>query len=329
MFATSRLLRSLVPIVAAAIAVSTAAPAAAQNNARVFGVITDAAGQPVEDVTVTLVYEGGLARSYEVTTNADGEFLQMGLVRGPYTLTAVKEGVGINRAAIDLRAGESVERDLTLRSLEEVYRESVSEEERAALDARAATTDAFEQGLAAARGGNLEAAVTLFRAALESTPNCAECQRNLGLVQGRLGAYDEAEAAFRAALALDPENAASYDGLAEIYNAQRRFDEAAEASAASARLSGGSAGAGDDPTAVFDQGLIFWNAGRLDEARQQFERTLQLDPEHGEAHYWLGMANLNAGQMTEAAAEFRIYLDREPNGRFAATATGILSSIQP
>ena len=326
MFATSRLCRSVVPFIA--IAIAAAAPAAAQNSARVFGVITGPAGQPVEGVTVTVVYDGGIARSFEVTTNAEGEFLQMGLARGPYTLTAVKEGVGINRAAIDLSAGESLEHDLTLRSLEEVYRESVSEEERAALDARAATTDAFDQGLAAVRGGDLAAAAAFFEAALETTPECAECQRNLGIVQGRLGAYDDAEAAFRAALALDPENAASYDGLAEIYNAQRRFDEAAEASAAAARLSGGG-GAGDNPTAVFDQGLIFWNAGRLDEARQQFERTLELDPEHGEAHYWLGMANLNAGQMAEAAAEFQIYLDREPNGRFAATATGILSSIQP
>jgi len=327
MFATSRLCRSLVPFIAVALA--AAAPAAAQNNARVFGVITDAAGQAVDDVTVTLVYEGGLARSYEVTTNAEGEYLQMGLVRGPYTLTAIKEGVGVNRVAIDLSAGQELEQDLTLRTLEEVYRESVSEEERAALDARAATTDAFEQGLSAFRGGDLAAAVAFFQAALETTPECAECQRNLGIVQGRLGAYDEAEAAFRAALVLEPDNAETYDGLAEIYNAQRRFDEAAEASAASARLTGGGGDAGNDPTAVFDQGLIFWNAGRLDEARQQFERTLELDPNHGEAHYWLGMANLNAGQMAEAAAEFRIYLDREPNGRFAATATGILSSIQP
>ena len=325
MFATSRLCRSLVPFIA--IAIAAAAPAAAQNSARVFGVISGPAGQPVEGVTVTVVYDGGIARSFEMTTNAEGEFLQMGLARGPYTLTAVKEGVGINRAAIDLSAGESLEHDLTLRSLEEVYRESVSEEERAALDARAATTDAFEQGLAAVRGGDLAGAVTLFQTAMETTPDCAECQRNLGIVQGRLGAYDEAEAAFRAALRLDPENAESYDGLAEIYNAQRRFDEAAEASSAAARLSGG--GGGDDPTAVFDQGLIFWNAGRLDEARLQFERTLELDPEHGEAHYWLGMANLNGGRMAEAAAEFKVYLDREPNGRFAATATGILSSIQP
>ena len=324
MFETTRLRRSVI-----ALAIAAAVPASAQNNARVFGVISDAAGQPVEGVTVTLVYEGGLARSYEVTTNREGEYLQMGLVRGPYTLTALKEGVGINRAAIDLRAGQELEHDLTLRTLEEVYRESVSEEERARLDAQAATTDAFEQGLAAFRGGDLAAAVAFFRAALETTPGCAECQRNLGIVQGRMGAYDEAEAAFQAALALEPDSAETYEGLAELYNAQRRFDEAAEASAAAARLSGGGADGGDDPTAVFDQGLIFWNAGRLDEARRQFERTLELDPGHGEAHYWLGMANLNAGQMAEAAAEFRIYLEREPNGRFAATATGILSSIQP
>lgn len=324
MFASSRLCRSGVALVVAAIA--SVAAAAAQNSARVFGVVTDRGGQPVAGATVTLEFAGGLARSYELTTDEAGEYLQMGLMRGPYTLTAAKEGVGVNRVAIDLVAGQELEQDLALLTVEEIYRESLSEEERAEFDARNATTDAFEQGLAAARGGRLDEAAEHLRTALEATPDCAECQRNLGIVYGRMEAWAEAEAAFRAALALAPDNAETYDGLAEIYNAQRRFDDAAEASAAAARLSGGG---DDDPAAVFDQGLIFWNAGRLDEARQQFERTLALDPEHGEAHYWLGMANLNAGQMAEAAAEFKLYLDREPNGRFAAQATGILSSIQP
>jgi tetratricopeptide (TPR) repeat protein len=314
-------------VAVAVVALVAVVPASAQNSARVFGVITDRGGQPVAGATVTLEFAGGLTRSYEVTTNEAGEFLQIGLMRGPYTVTAVKDGVGVNQAAIDLVAGQELEQNLALRTVAEIYRDSLSNAERAEFDARNTTTDAFEQGLAAARGGQLEEAVGHLRTALVATPDCAECQRNLGIVYGRMDAYAEAEAAFRAALALDPDNAESYDGLAEIYNAQRRFDDAAEASAAAARLSGG--GGGGDPTAVFDQGLIFWNAGRLDEARQQFERTLQLDPEHGEAHYWLGMANLNAGQMAEAAAEFKVYLDREPNGRFAATATGILSSIQP
>lgn len=325
MFESGRLHRAQAAVVALALA--AAVPAAAQNSARVFGVIADRDGQPVADATVTLEFAGGLSRSYEVTTNEAGEYLQMGLMRGPYTLTATKEGVGINRVGIDLVAGQELEQDLALLTVEELYRDSLSEAERAEFDARNATTDAFEQGLAAAREGRFDEAAEHLRTALEATPDCVECQRNLGIVYGRLEAWDDAEAAFRAALELAPDNAEAYDGLAEIYNAQRRFDDAAEASAAAARLSGG--GGVDDPTAVFDQGLIFWNAGRLDEARQQFERTLELDPEHGEAHYWLGMANLNAGQTAEAAAEFQIYLDREPDGRFAATAAGILSSIQP
>ena len=325
MFESSRLCRSMVAVVV--LTSASVVAASAQNSARVFGVITDRSGQPVAGATVTLEFAGGITRSFEVTTDEAGEFLQIGLARGPYTLTAIREGVGVNRVAIDLVVGQELEQNLMLLTVEEIYRDSLSDAERADLDARNATTDAFEQGLAAARGGELEAAVGHLRTALEATPDCAECQRNLGIVYGRMEAYAEAEAAFHAALALDSDNAETYGGLAEIYNAQRRFDDAAEASAAAARLSGG--GGNDNPTAVFDQGLIFWNAGRLDEARQQFERTLQLDPEHGEAHYWLGMANLNGGQMAEAAAEFQIYLDREPNGRFAATATGILSSIQP
>ncbi len=326
MFESSRLCRSFFSV--AAITIASVATASAQNNARVMGVVLDREGQPVAEATVTLEFFGGLTRSFEVTTNENGEYLQMGLMRGQYTVTATKEGVGVNRAPIDLRAGQELVQNLTLLTVEELYRESLSEAERAELDARSATTGAFEQGLQAARNGQFEEAVGHLRTALGATPDCAECQRNLGIVYGRMEAYAESEAAFRAALALDPDNAESHTGLAEIYNAQRRFDDAAEASAAAARLSGGGGG-GDNPTAVFDQGLIFWNAGRLDEARQQFERTLELDPEHGEAHYWLGMANLNGGQMAEAAAEFKLYLDLDPNGRFAATATGILSSIQP
>ena len=141
--------------------------------------------------------------------------------------------------------------------------------------------------------------------------------------------YAQAEAAFQRAIELAPDDAAAYEALAEVYNAQRKFDEAAEASAQAVRLSGAGTALGAGVTAVFDQGLILWNAGRIGEARAQFEQTLTLDPDHGEAHYWLGMANLNEGKVPEAAAELKIYLEREPDGRFATEAAGILGSIQP
>ena len=54
-----------------------------------------------------------------------------------------------------------------------------------------------------------------------------------------------------------------------------------------------------------------------------------ISPAHGEAHYFLGMAKLNEGLIAEAARELQAYLDREPDGRFAAQATGVLGQIQP
>ncbi len=302
--------------------------ASAQMSARIYGVVTDSDGEPVPDANVVVEFQGGVARKFELTTNDEGEFIQMGLLRGPYSVSVVKEGVGALTGTITLRAGQSFEMNMELLSPDEVVRESLSDEQLAELEAAEATTDAFERGLAAARSGDLDEAVTLLNSAIAAVPACAECQRNLGILYSQKKEFAQAETAFKAALALQPDNAASYNGLAEVYNALRRFDDAAEASAEAVRLSGAVAG-GNSASAVFDQGLIFWNTGRLDDARQQFERTLELDPEHGEAHYWLGMGNLNAGMIAAAAAELELYLDREPDGRFAEQAGGILAQIQP
>ncbi|MCH7747010.1 MAG: carboxypeptidase regulatory-like domain-containing protein [Acidobacteria bacterium] len=213
-------------------------------SARIHGVVTDSDGEPVPDATIVVEFQGGVARKFELTTNDEGEFIQMGLQRGPYSVSVVKEGVGALNGTVTLRAGESFEMNMELLSPGEVIRESLSEAQLAELEAAEATTDAFNRGLAAARSGNLDEAATLLTSALDAVPACAECQRNLGIVYTQMAEYAQAETAFKAALALQPDNAASYVGLAEIYNAQRRFADAAEASAAAVRLSGAAAGGG-------------------------------------------------------------------------------------
>ena len=312
------------------IAALTVPPLAhAQDSARLFGVVTDPEGNPVDEATIIITFEGGFDRQYEITTNSQGEWLQMGLMRGPYRVEASKEGVGATTGTTTLRTGQVFEMDMQMLTREQIMRETMTDEELAELDATLAANAAVEGALEASRAGNLDEAIEGFTAALAEAPDCADCHRALGIIYVQTEDYDRAEASFNEALALNPEDASAYDRLARLYNAQRRFDEAAEAAAAAVRLSGGAVGEGTDAGAVFDQGLISWNAGRVDEARQQFERTLELDPNHGEAHYWLGMANLNGGQMAEAAAEFKLYIDREPNGRFAEQATGILTQIAP
>ena len=312
-------------LLAAAVAAVLAQPALAQNSARIFGVVTDHEGNPVDGATVLMEFQGGLTRSFQTSSNAQGEYIQVGLASGPYLVTYTAEGIGMLRYNLRLSAGQEFELDVQVLGRGQIDRTGLSAEEIADLDAREATADAFTGGLEAARGGNYDEAAQLLAEAIEVTPDCGECLRNLGIVEFQRGNYDEAEQALRRATEIAPDDAAAFDALADVYNTQRRFDEAGEASAEATRLSGG----GGDAGAVFDQGLIAWNAGRLADARGRFEQTLELDPSHGEAHYWLGMANLNAGQMAEAVASWRIYVEREPNGRFAAQANALIAQLAP
>ena len=322
--------RPILPILlAAAVAVVFVQPAFAQNSARIIGVVTDHEGTPVEGARVHIDFQGGITRSFETISNDEGEYIQMGLASGPYIVTYTAEGIGTLTYNLRLSAGQELELDVQILGRGQVDRTGMSAEAIAELEAREATADAFEGGLEAARGGNYDEAAQLLNEAIETTPDCGECLRNLGIVEYQRRNYDEAEQALLRATEIAADDAAAFDTLAAVYNAQRRFDDAGEASAEASRIRGSAGGGGGDAGAVFNQGLAAWNAGRTDEARGHFEQTLELEPSHGEANYWLGMASLNAGQIAEAVSYWRTYVEREPDGRFAAQATGLIAQLAP
>ena len=122
-----------------------------------------------------------------------------------------------------------------------------------------------------------------------------------------------------------------FDGLANIYNAQRKFDDAAAASAKAMELSGGAAAGaagGGNADAMFNQGVILWNAGKVADAKKQFEGAVAANPSHAEAHYQLGMALVNQGNMAGAATEFETYLKLAPEGPNAATAKSLVAQLK-
>ena len=74
------------------------------------------------------------------------------------------------------------------------------------------------------------------------------------------------------------------------------------ASAAGARRRGRRRGSA---SAMFNQGVILWNAGKIADAKKQFEDAVKADPKLADAHYWLGMANLNEGKTPDAGRTSR------------------------
>ena len=64
-----------------------------------------------------------------------------------------------------------------------------------------------------------------------------------------------------------------------------------------------------------------WAAGRNDEAIQQFQKTLELDPNYAPAHSRLGMAYANKQPYSQAVAELKkaLALDKTPERMWVLT----------
>jgi tetratricopeptide (TPR) repeat protein len=306
---------------AALVAMAVTLPAAAQSTGMVRGVVKDAAGKPVEGAKVVVEAEGN-NRRFETKSDKKGEFVQIGLSPGPYKVTAEKDKAVSAPSPVTVRIAAGA--PLTL-----VIGGGGGGASPEALAKNAELKKTFEEGVTASRAGNHDEAIAKFTRAAELNANCYDCYYNIAYSQTQKKDLEKAEAAYKKAIELKADYSEAYGGLANIYNLQRKFEEATAASAKAMELSGGGAGAGGgNPDALFNQGVILWNAGKIPEAKKQFEATIAAKPDHAEAHYQLGMALVNEGNLAGAGAEFEKYVQLAPNGPNAATAKGILATIK-
>ena len=304
-----------------------AVPAHAQTG-QMKGKVVDANNKPVEGAAVVIEGSDSGGRKFTVKTNKNGEFVQIGLQPGRYKITATKDNLSqsfTQRVSLDM-----VEVNFVLKP---GGSGDMSAEERKKAEAKMnAVKAAFSEGVELNRAGKYDEAIAKFNEVLTTVPKCTECYNNIGSIYGNKKEYDQAEAAFKKAIEVDPNSADAYNGLANVYNAQKKFDQAAEASGQALKLASaggaGGTGGGGSASAVFNQGVILWNAGKIPDAKKQFEEAVKMDPKLADAHYWLGMANLNEGKMPDAATHFDEYLKLAPTGQYAEQAKGILTQIK-
>lgn len=311
----------LVALVALA-ALAAALPAAAQSTGLVKGVVKDDKGQAVEGAKITIEFQDGVNRKFEGKTDKKGEFLQIGLQPGNYKITAVKDKLTASQS-VRVRIGQTSE---TVLMLGIAAAAGSAEQAKKNADLK----KAFEEGVEASRGGRQDEAITAFNHAIEINAGCFDCYYNIGYAYAQKKEYDKAETAYKKAVEIKPDYPEAFSGLANIYNAQRKFDEAAAASTKAAELAGAGAagGAAGNADAAFNQGVILWNAGKVAEAKKQFESVIAANPSHAEAHYQLGMALVNEGNLGGAATEFETYLKLAPTGPNAAQAKALVAQLK-
>lgn len=306
---------------AAVLTLALGSTARAQSTGMVRGVVKDASGKPVDGAKINIDSDAN-NRHFETKSDKKGEFIQIGLAPGPYKVTAEKDKVASASTPVTVRIAAGPPVTLVLGTAGGATPEMAAK--------TAALKKTFEEGVASSRAGNHDAAIASFQAAAELNPNCYDCYYNIAYSETQKKDYEKAEAAYKKAIELKADYAEAYSGLANVYNATRKFDQAAEASAKAMELSAGGASAagGGNADAMFNQGVILWNAGKVAEAKKQFEAAIAANPNHAESHYQLGMALVNEGNLAGATTEFETYLKLAPTGPNAPTAKGILGTLK-
>ncbi len=296
--------------------VVTGSPAAAQTTGAIKGKVVDGKGQPVEKALVKIEYKGGTNLVREVRTNKRGEFTQVGLTPGPYYVVVTHETAGQAADQLQVPIGTAPEMNFTLKPATK----GISPEE-------AAFRKVFDEGVQAAGAKNHDVAIAKFAEATQMQADCYACYMNMGAAHYEKKEFDKAEAAFKKSAELRPDDSKPIQALADLYNGMGRREDAVAMATKAAAM--GAATGGGSAQDSFNQGVILWNAGKIAEAKTQFEAAVKADPNYAEANYWVGMANLNGGNMPEAVKYFENYLKLAPDGPLAAQAKGIVDQLKP
>jgi tetratricopeptide (TPR) repeat protein len=204
-----------------------------------------------------------------------------------------------------------------------------------------ALNDAFNAGKDALAAKNYDVAVDSFQKGVEVDPNQNVIWANLadayvGQAGAKTGAdqqaaLDKAAEAYAKAIALKPENPGYHNNYALTLAREKKFDDAQAELNKAAGL--------DPPNAAhyyYNLGAVYVNAGQPGPAEAAFKKAIDTNPEYADAQYQYGLA-LSARLTTDKAGKviapdgmkeaLQKYLQLEPTGQFADSATGLLQAI--
>lgn len=289
-----------------------ATPAFAQTG-QLKGKVVNAQNTPIRDAKITMLAVE-TNRKYETKTDGQGNWRQIGLPPGAYTVTAEKDKMV---QTFDVKLGIET-KDVNF-SLEPGGKMSDDAAKKEAARVTALQT-AFAEGATLANAGKTDEAAAKFNEVLATYPKCAECYSNLAAIYSRQQDWPKAEEAYKKAIELKPDMADAYNGLANVYNAQKKFTEAQAMSAEAAKHGGAVAGGAGNADSLYNQGVIAWNGNDFPKAQELFLSAIKANDKHAEAHFMLGQAYLNTGKLPDAAKEFEAYIKIAPTGPNAEKA---------
>lgn len=288
-----------------------AASAWPQYQGKVSGKVVDPSNNPLEKAEVVIVSQRTSTVRYEVKTDREGRFVQIGITPGYYMLSVKK--TGFVPYSKEIHVGVAGEESVAI---------TLTTAEAAAVKSYSAADRAFLAGNKLyAEQKYVEAAASYGQAIALDPANWAY-QLNIGLALKKAGKTEEASAAFRKAVELNPE---SYSANKEAGEALAKAGDFAAAKPFYEKAAGLSP---DDPDAQYNFGVCLTNLSDPEGALPRFEKTVELKPDYADAYYQMATILISLNKVPEAKDSLEKFLALAPNHEKAGIAKQLLEYLK-
>ncbi len=283
----------------------------AQIQGKVEGEVADEKGVPIEKAEVTIVSQKSAAIHFDMVTDAQGKFFQVGLQPGYFVVNVKKEGFGPEAREFKIGIGEVTRIKVVLKSVADLNQKALS-----------AADKLFLKGNNLYAAGKFQEAAAVYEEAVANNASHFGYRLNLGLSYKKLNRLEDALAAFRKAVELEPE---SFSANKELGEALARTGDPA---AARPYYEKASALNPDDPDVHYNLGLCLNAGGDAQGALSHYEAAVRIKPDFAEPYYEMGTVLIGQNRVPDAVAALQKFLELAPDHEKAAVAKQLLDYLK-
>lgn len=180
----------------------------------------------------------------------------------------------------------------------------------------------YNEGVEATKVGDYKTAKSRFTQALELKPDLTQAVRALAIIHFNDGDNARAVEMAERMIQVTPED----EKMLRIrYDGYLRMGDEAKAKEAMKAL------AAVDPNVLisefYNAGVKYFESGDLGNAKIEFQKILDIDPDYPRAHYQLGISHVSSGENAEAKEHLERFIALAPDDPEAQTAKDMLGFL--
>lgn len=297
------------------------------GRGRVQGEVRDESGKPIDGAKITL--RKGTERvdpnadgPKPITTNKNGKFSFLGLAGGPWGILIEKEGFMPSEGQVPVNEFTVAQPiNITLKVVPKEVQQKAAEASGNA-KAKVAIEEAnalLGQSKFADARARYEQALSFLE--VDDPVLKSSIQRTIARTWFEEGKTDQAIDTLKKSLEVKPDDVETLQLISTLLVSAGREKEAEE------YLAKLPAGTKIDPNSLLNLGIKLYNEKDLTGALDKFDRVVKDNPELATAYYYRGLTYLGLNKSAEAKADFQKLLELDPNNPNAEEAREFIKSL--